>query len=245
MENQGMENQDIENQSMENEEKQIKVQAADGERLLSEAETKRYRNLLQKQAELESRGYVRRDRIISLMKANTVGTLAILPFVAVVVALYLIRNGMNFYPSAVGERYGAFTVVWGIGTFVVMFGCFVVHELIHGFFWSFGAQNHWKDIEFGFIAQMLTPYCTCLSPLKKPFYILGSMMPMTLLGIVTGIIAIFTGNPFILLFSVIHIMGGAGDMLITCMILKDKVKGKDVLIFDHPYECGYILVERK
>ena len=40
MENQGMENQDIENQSMENEEKQIKVQAADGERLLSEADRK-------------------------------------------------------------------------------------------------------------------------------------------------------------------------------------------------------------
>ena len=46
------------------EEKQIKVQTKDGERLLSEAETIRVRNLNRRQAELESDGFVRKDKLI-------------------------------------------------------------------------------------------------------------------------------------------------------------------------------------
>lgn len=230
---------------MENIEKQVKVKAADGERLLSEAETKRYYNLLDTQAKLESQGYSRRDRIISLAKANTIGNLVVLPIVLAIAGSYLLVNGMNFTPKACTERFGSLAAVWMILSFVLAMLFVVVHELIHGLFWSFGAKNGWKDIEFGFVVQMFTPYCTCKSPIKKHIYLLGSMMPMTLLGIIPGIVAVILGNPFLLLFSVIHTFAGAGDILISGMILKDNVEGKDVLIFDHPYDCGYILFERK
>lgn len=229
---------------MENE-NQVKIQTADGERLLTEAETKRYRNLLAKQAELESKGYVRTDRTISIAKANTVGILAVAPFVILVVGLYILRNSINFSLPGRPIEGDTLAPLWFLITFVVTMGFMVVHELIHGLFWSFGAEHGWKDIEFGFIVKLLTPYCTCLSPVKKPVYILGSMMPMTLIGILSGVLAIFTANPFILFFSAIHIFGGAGDILISGKMLKDRVEGKDVLILDHPYDCGYILFEKK
>jgi len=101
----------------------------------------------------------------------------------------------------------------------------VVHEHVHGVFWAMGAQNGWKDVQFGFNKKTLTP--------------------MTILGIITGVIAIILGNPFIMLFSVFHVFGGAGDILIVGMVLREKIKGKDVLIFDHPYDCGFILFEKK
>ena len=226
-------------------EKQVSVKTADGERLLTEAETKRYRTLLKTQAELESQGFVRTDRIISLKKANTVGNLAILPIVAVIVIIYILINGVNFTSKATVAEYGKSAPIWFFGMFAVCMACFFVHELIHGFFWSLGSRNGWKDIELGFIAKMLTPYCTCKSPISRKTYVFGSLMPMTLLGIVTGIVAIVLGNPFILLFSIIHTFGGAGDILISGMILSDKIDGKEVLIFDHPYDCGYILFEKK
>ena len=227
------------------EEKQITVKTADGERLLTEAETKRYRMLCKKQEELESKGYVRKDRIISVMKANTVGLLAVSPFAVAIVVIYLVVNGVNFTGSKVADKYGSYDVVWFFGTFVVMFACFFVHELIHGLFWSLGAENGFKDIELGFIAKLLTPYCTCKTPLKKHYYIIGSIMPMTILGIGAGVLAIVFGNPFFLMFSLMHVMGGAGDILITGMILKEKVNGKDVLIYDHPFDCGYIVFEKE
>ena len=226
-------------------EKQIKVMTLDGERLLSEGETRRYRNLLKIQTDLEAEGYTRKDKLISLKKANTVGNLVILPLVVIVVVLYIVVNGLNFLPKACMAQFGKLSPIW---MFVSLFAAVVftvVHELIHGFFWAFGARNGWKDVEFGFVAKMLTPYCTCMSPIKKPIYVVGAMMPMLILGVVTGVVAIVTGIPFLLPFAVVHIFGGAGDILITGMILKEDLKGKDVLIFDHPYDCGFVLFEKK
>ena len=85
------------------EEKQIKVQTKDGERLLSEAETIRVRNLNRRQAELESDGFVRKDKLISVKTANIVGNLSLLPLIILMVAIYIIRNVMIFdHPYDIG-----------------------------------------------------------------------------------------------------------------------------------------------
>lgn len=227
------------------EEKQIKVKAKDGERLLTEAETKRYYNLIHKTEELTAKGYTRRDVLLSIVTANTAGNLVMLIPVVIMCVIYVVVNGFNFMPKAAIAQFGKLAPVYALVAFLVSFVCLAVHELIHGVFWAMGAQNGWKDVQFGFNKKTLTPYCTCLSPIKKPVYILGALMPMTILGIITGVIAIILGNPFIMLFSVFHVFGGAGDVLIVGMVLREKIKGKDVLIFDHPYDCGFILFEKK
>ena len=211
-------------------------------RELTEAEKKRVENFNKIALQLEGEGFKRVDLTISLITANTVGILITLPFIAVIVALYVLRNGTDFYgdfeampwPAPLSFLFIVIAMVAGI----------VIHEGIHGLFWSFGAKNHLKDIEFGFVVQMLTPYCTCKVPISKPIYILGSMMPMTLLGFVPGIICIFLANPILLIFSAIMILGGAGDILISGLLLKYKTKGKNVVILDHPYECGLVVFEK-
>jgi len=230
---------------MEEELKQVKVKTQDGERLLTEAETKRYYNLEKRTEELTANGYKRRDCLLSIAKANTVGNLVMLIPIAVMCVIYVIVNGFNFMPKAAIAQFGGAAPLYGLLAFFASIACLVVHELIHGVFWAMGAQNGWKDVQFGFVKKTLTPYCTCLSPIKKPIYIIGALMPMTILGIATGVAAILLGNPFIMLFSIVHVFGGAGDVLIVGMILKEKVEGKDVLIFDHPYDCGFILFEKK
>ena len=92
--------------------------------------------------------------------------------------------------------------------------------------------------------ETLTPYCTCASPLSKPIYILGSMMPMTILGIVAGIIAIFTGSIVLLIISAIQIMGGAGDILISAMLLFRKSDAKETVLLDHPTKIGLVAFEK-
>lgn len=211
------------------------------QRELTEAEKKRVENFNRIAAKLEGDGYKRVNLTISLITANTVGILFTLPFIVIVTGLYVLRNGTDIY--------GGFeTMPWPVPlSFVIllliMAAGIVIHEGIHGLFWSFGTKNHLKDIEFGFVVQMLTPYCTCKVPISKPIYILGSMMPMTLLGFVPGIISIFIANPILLIFSVIMILGGAGDILISGLLLKYRTRGKNVVILDHPYECGLVVFE--
>ena len=130
-------------------------------------------------------------------------------------------------------------------SFIAIFVALIaVHEAIHGLFWSFGAQNGLKDIEFGFIVKYLTPYCTCSSPLKKTAYIIGTFMPMFLLGICVMLAAVIMGNQLMMILGVVNTLAGAGDILVILKLLSYKTKGKDIVIIDHPYEAGLVVFER-
>lgn len=219
------------------------VRNSDGH-VLTEAEIKRQAVFDEKEKKLLAQGYKRNDILISVLTANFAGVLLTLPFIAAVAAGYILRNGLPNFGEIMTTKPGLyFAGLFGIiiGTFPLIF----LHEKIHGWFWSIGAENGSKDIEFGFQKENLTPYCTCASPLSKPMYILGSMMPMTILGFVLGIVSIFIGNFVLMCIAALQIMGGAGDILISCMLLFRKTKGKDVVLLDHPTKIGLVAFERE
>ncbi len=211
--------------------------------VLTEAEIKRQQAFDEKEKKLLEQGYERHDILISVVKANFVGVLLTLPFIIAVAAGFIAWNGIPDIPGLLKEK----PVMYFLGLFGAFLACIplaVLHEKIHGWFWSIGAENGSKDIEFGFMKETLTPYCTCASPLSKPLYILGSMMPMTILGVVAGIISVFTGSIVLLIISVIQIMGGAGDILISAMLLFRKSDAKETILLDHPTKIGLVSFER-
>ena len=211
--------------------------------VLTEAEIKRQAAFDEKEKKILAQGYKRHDLIISVLKANVVGVLLTLPFIALMVGGFLLRNGVPDIDGYMRENPVMYFVVLG-GIIVATLLLSVVHEKIHGWFWSIGAENGSKDIEFGFQKETLTPYCTCRSPLSKSIYILGSMMPMTILGIVVGIVSVFIGSLPVLIVAVLQTMGGAGDILISCMLLLHKTSGKDVILLDHPTKIGLVVFEK-
>lgn len=211
--------------------------------VLTEAEVKRQAAFDEKEKKILAQGYKRHDLIISVLKANVVGVLLTLPFIALMVGGFLLRNGVPDIDGYMRNNPVMYFVVLG-GIIVATLLLSVVHEKIHGWFWSIGAENGSKDIEFGFQKETLTPYCTCRSPLSKTIYILGSMMPMTILGIVIGIVSVFIGSLPVLIVAVLQTMGGAGDILISCMLLLHKTSGKDVILLDHPTKIGLVVFEK-
>lgn len=220
-----------------------KITTSDGH-VLTEAEIKRQAAFDEKEKKLLEKGYERKDIQISVLTANFVGILLTLPFVAAIVAGYILRNGWPDFHKVLDEN----SVLYFVGIGVIMVSSIVlavVHEKIHGWFWTIGAENGKKDIEFGFQKETLTPYCTCTSPLSKSIYILGSMMPMTILGVVLGVVSIFVNSFILLAVSAIQIIGGAGDILITTMLLFHKTKGKDVVLLDHPTKIGLVSFEKE
>ena len=136
----------------------------------------------------------------------------------------------------------------GFGFYVVLLAALaaliVVHELIHGVTWAVFAEHHWADIEFGFMKQYLTPYCTCGVPLKKGAYIFGALMPLVLLGILPMIVGILADNLGLLLLGVILADAAAGDILIVWKILRYRSEAGTVVYIDHPTQAGGVIFEK-
>ncbi len=88
---------------------------------------------------------------------------------------------------------------------VWMVALIVIHELIHGIFFSMFSKNRFKDVRFGFNVSSFVPYCSCKEPLKKAQYMIASFMPCLLLGIIPGIVGIVTPNLFLFVIGIIMI----------------------------------------
>ena len=214
----------------------MKVSEEEKNRKLSPAEQKRMDRLDKITEELENKGYSRNDRTIDIVKANVVTILLSLPVMAVTVGLFFLVNRSGPTDSFGKSSFWIFTVSY--------IALIVVHELIHGLTWSVFAPNHWKDIEFGFMTQYLTPYCTCGVPLEKSQYILGALMPLIVLGLIPAAIAIFSGSFLLLLISVVMIMSAGGDVLLVRELLRFRTDAKEQLIYDHPTQAGSIVFTR-
>lgn len=209
---------------------------ARSEKDLTEKEKKRLEKTNEIIKELEDKKYKKVDLTVSVVKANVYAIITSLPFILIFLGLFFIINGK----PVIGESsFVTFIVFW-----VAYFVSIVVHELIHGITFSIFAKNHWKDIDFGVVWSMLTPYCTCICPIKKSGYLLALLMPGIVLGIIPSIVALFIPSVFLLLFGLLMIVGAGGDLLICFMIIKHKSKKKEMLFLDHPTEVGVLLFEK-
>jgi hypothetical protein len=117
----------------------------------------------------------------------------------------------------------------------------IFHELIHGISWSLFLKDGFKSIKFGILWNFLTPYCHCKVPLKRKHYIIGTIMPAVLLGIIPSIISIATGNSGLFLFGIFFSITAGGDLLLLWFLRKEK---KDVWIQDLSDKVGYIIFEK-
>ncbi|MCR5794450.1 MAG: DUF3267 domain-containing protein [Solobacterium sp.] len=209
--------------------------AENGTRKLTKAETRRLEALHETEKRMEGQGYRETLLTIDMGKANAFALFLLIPlFVTGFGAYYLIHrtlglgsihNGMLFFAA---------------GLLILI----VVHELIHGVTWAIHSENHFRDIEFGFMVSAMAPYCTCASPLKKSHYVTGALMPLILLGIIPTVVSLIIGSPVMLLLGLFLIDGAAGDILIVDKLMKYKTDAAEILYLDHPTEAGLVVFER-
>lgn len=205
------------------------------ERKLTEAEQKRKEKFEKLSREMENKGYVRKDITISLVAANVLAIVVMMPFILLMGGIYFLVN------SDVKMVFGTSDTLIIIGGMLVLL---VVHELIHGITWSRFTPNGMKDIDFGFVISSFTPYCTCSQPLLRWQYIIGLAMPTLILGFGLALLAAFTHIGILLGIAELMILGGGGDFIILIKMILHKSSGKDMLYFDHPYECGFVTFEK-
>ena len=206
-------------------------------RKLSAKEQKRL-NVFEETCErLSQEGYKKIDLTISIVKANLFVFLLAIPVVAIGVLLFAWKNPISLLtPNPRGSL-----------LFIVLFIVLIVaHELVHGLTWSVYAEHHFKDIDFGFMKEYLTPYCTCSTPLPKRQYIMGALMPCIVLGIIPTVIGILLGSSLLFWIGIIMTLSAGGDIMIVCKLVafKEQSDSKEVLIYDHPTQAGSVIFER-
>ncbi|MCQ2466820.1 MAG: DUF3267 domain-containing protein [Clostridia bacterium] len=205
------------------------------ERILTEKERQRLVNTNRVTDYKLAEGYKRNDLTVSIVRANIMAGVICIPIVLVFVILFALNAKDNYEKAGyLGE----------LITLLITVVSFIVHELIHGLVWGMCAKMHFKSIEFGFIAQYLTPYCTCLEPLTKAQYVLGTVMPGLVLGIIPLVISVIITSPLLLIYGAVMTLGAGGDYLIIIKLLTYKTNAKDVIFLDHPTECGLIVFEK-
>ena len=202
---------------------------------LTPKEQARLKAFIKQDKELIRKGYERVDLTTTVLKANTVGYLATLPFIAIYIILFVIfRKNFIIDPNSGEVIIFPFLMIIGI----------VIHECLHGLTWGLLSGKKFQDIEFGFIVKDLTPYCYCRSALSRGKYLLGLLMPLTVLGLIlSGVSFIF--NSFLLLITgIMMIFGTAGDLLIAILIFKNKPTKKKILYHDDPTKVGVVMYQK-
>ena len=207
------------------------------DRKLSAKEQKRLDVFEETCERLSREGYKKTNLTIGIVKANLFVFLLAIPIVAIGVLLFAWRNPISLLtPTPHGSL-----------LFIVLFFVLIVaHELIHGLTWSIYAEHHFKDIEFGFMKEYLTPYCTSTTPLLKSHYIMGALMPCIVLGILPTATGILLGSHLLFWTGIIMILAAGGDIMIVIKVLayKGQSGSKEILIYDHPTQAGSVIFER-
>ena len=204
-------------------------------RKLTEKELKRKDCFEKFSSEMQKKGYKIKNMIIDIQKASYLGPLTMLPFFAVTFCIYNNVNGFDLDDISRG---------FAVAVPLLILCLIILHELIHGITWGFFAKNHFHSIDFGIIWSSFSPYCTCIEPLKKWQYLLGTAMPTFVLGGGGAVIAVMTNQLLLFFLAECMILSGGGDFLIILKGMLYHTDKKEKVYCDHPYECGFVVFEK-
>lgn len=208
-------------------------------RELSEAEKRRLAQFEKLTEQMIEKGYKKVELTVGITNANAFALILLAPAVLIGFGLFHLVDGGLQFESIREIPFTGFLIFMAVYLLLI-----VVHELIHGFSWALFAEHHFQDVEFGFMKEYLTPYCTCKVPLLKGQYIFGALMPLILLGILPMAIGIAVGSVPVLLMGILATDGAAGDILIVWNILRYKTSASEVVYIDHPTQVGGVIFEK-
>ena len=204
-------------------------------RKLTETEQRRLERFESVADDMIRKGYSRVELTVSIVKANIFAVVLLIPLLVIGMGLFVLKN------KDIGSGFSSLSFIWLMLAFVAMI---FVHELLHGLGWSIFAENHFHDVEFGFMKQYLTPYCACMAPLSKKQYIFGALLPCFVLGIVPMFAGILTGSMPLLLMGILMTDSAAGDIIIVWNILRYRSEHSEVVYMDHPTQAGGVVFEK-
>lgn len=177
-------------------------------------------------ANLESQGYEGEEYTISILKANIMAFVYAGPIAFICFILF------KLFHSSDSTMFGYLDPIFFL--VLIILSAFI-HELLHGIGWAKSCRNGWKSIHIGIIWKALTPFCSCAEEMTFINYVIGSMLPLLVLGFGGALVAIITGSHLIMIISATNILMAGGDITIMLQLIRHRHKK----IVDHPTKCGF------
>jgi hypothetical protein len=177
---------------------------------------------------------IKKEITMDAIEANVKTIRLIVPIILLFGFPYYLLWPNQFTLNLIGE---AASKTWLILVFIILGA--VLHEIIHGLFWSFFLKNGFKSIKFGVVWKLLTPYCHSKKPMKMKHYRLGAIMPCVILGLIPATISIFVGHLGMLAFGMFFTIAAGGDLLMIWMLRNEN---KNELVQDHPDKIGCLIL---
>lgn len=175
------------------------------------------------------------DKSISILWANVISITFALPIFIIPTAVFAAVWGGNRVDAGLDAIFA--NVFAFLGLFI---GGIVLHEALHGLTWQTLSNQRSGVVEYGVKWMLLTPYTHMKARISVRAYRLGTLMPGLVLGIIPLVVAMATGNGFLLWYGLIFTWAAGGDAIIL-WLLRD-VPG-DWLVEDHPSRAGcYVLM---
>lgn len=173
-------------------------------------------------------GYVTEKKTISILAAN-IWALAVMAIVGVggFALLYWLHAPLHF-SYRMG---GPFLLALLVGI--------VVHELIHGFTWMAVTHSGFGHLRFGVMTGAV--YCHIDVPMTKRAYVVGSLMPLLLLGLLPFVVSLLVGSLWLMLFGTMLSAAAMGDVMIVWAL---RHESPDTLVYDHPTEGGCLVYHK-
>ena len=94
---------------------------------------------------------------------------------------------------------------------IIMFLWFVLHELIHGLFYRFGGVKK-ENVTYGIALEKGIFFCKCSKFIGKKSIFMSLLAPFIILGVITYIFGFIFHQGWLIVLSVMNIIGCAGDL---------------------------------
>ena len=122
---------------------------------------------------------------------------------------------------------------------VLSFPGLIFHELLHaiGFVYICGAR--WADIKLSMKLRQLILLCHCPLPLHRSQYLMASLLPFAVLGLIPLAIGLSSNSPTCTIFGSLMCSAAVGDVWLSYYLLRLP---NNTILQDHPSKAGFTIL---
>lgn len=176
------------------------------------------------------------DLSVDVGKAYVYVILAVVPIVSILALIYVGLWGRANFFTGLGQLTSLPNILP-----VLILGI-PLHEFLHAVGWSIFGRIPIREVKFGVMWKMLTPYAHLRNPIRAFAYKAGAMSPSLVMGLLPYMLGLMNGHAWLVNFGLLFILAAGGDILVF-WTLRD-VRG-DSMVIDHPTRAGCIVMDEE
>ncbi len=176
------------------------------------------------------------DLSVGVGKAYVYVILAVAPIVAILALIYVGLWGRANFIAGLGQ----FTSMPNILP-VLILGV-PLHEFLHAVGWSVFGCIPIREVKFGLMWKVLTPYAHLRNPIRAFAYKAGAISPSLVMGLLPYALGLVIGHAWLVNFGLLFILAAGWDMLV---IWKLRSVNHDAMVIDHPTRAGCIVLDEE